>query len=52
MPSPAVLLPSLWHESGARVIVEAQVNGIPVLASDTGGSAELIGRGGRVFPVP
>lgn len=48
----ALLLPSLWHESGARVIVEALINGIPVLASDTGGSAELLGDGGFLFPVP
>lgn len=45
----ALLLPSLWHESGARVIAEAQLNGIPILASNTGGSAELIGRGGTIF---
>ncbi len=48
----ALLVPSLWHESGARVIAEAHVNGIPVLASDTGGSAELVGRGGGGLPVP
>ena len=48
----ALLLPSLWHESGARVIAEAMINGIPVLASDTGGSAELVGQGGVVFPLP
>ena len=48
----AVLLPSLWHESGARVIAESQINGIPVLASNTGGSAELIGQGGIIFDVP
>jgi len=47
-----LLLPSLWHESGARVIAEAQLNGIPVIASDTGGSAELIGKGGVVLPLP
>lgn len=44
-----LLLPSLWHESGARVIAEAQINGIPIIASNTGGSAELIGKGGKVF---
>lgn len=48
----ALLLPSLWHESGARVIAEAQINGIPVLASKTGGSAEMIGTGGVLFEVP
>jgi glycosyltransferase involved in cell wall biosynthesis len=47
----ALLLPSLWHESGARVIAEAQLNGIPVLASDTGGSGELIEDGGKVIPI-
>jgi glycosyltransferase involved in cell wall biosynthesis len=44
-----LLLPSLWHESGARVIAEAHLNGIPILASDTGGSSELIGKGGKIF---
>ncbi len=48
----ALLVPSVWHESGARVIAEAHVNGIPVIASDTGGSAELIGAGGRVIRLP
>jgi hypothetical protein len=48
----ALLLPSLWHESGARVIAEAQLNGIPILASNTGGSAELVGGGGKVFDIP
>lgn len=48
----ALLLPSLWHESGARVIAEAQLNGIPILASNTGGSSELVGQGGKVFDLP
>lgn len=48
----ALLLPSVWHESGARVIAEALINGIPVLASRTGGSAELVGTGGVVFDLP
>lgn len=48
----ALLLPSLWHESGARVIAEAQLNGIPILASNTGGSAELVGQGGKIFDLP
>jgi glycosyltransferase involved in cell wall biosynthesis len=48
----ALLLPSLWHESGARVIAEAQINGIPILASRTGGSAELVGQGGKIFDIP
>jgi len=48
----ALLLPSTWYESGARVIPEALLNGIPVLASNTGGSAELVGKGGVVFDLP
>ncbi|MBG9389789.1 glycosyltransferase family 4 protein [Caenimonas aquaedulcis] len=48
----ALLLPSVWHESGARVIAEAMINGIPVIASNTGGSAELVGKGGVVFEFP
>ncbi len=48
----ALLLPSLWHESGARVIAEAQICGIPILASNTGGSAELVGQGGKIFDIP
>lgn len=48
----ALLLPSVWHESGARVIPEALLNGIPVLASDGGGSPELVGGGGELFALP
>lgn len=48
----ALLLPSLWHESGGRVIAEAQLNGIPVLASNLGGSVEMVGKGGRLFSLP
>ena len=48
----ALLLPSTWYESGARVIPEALLNGIPVLASNTGGSAELVGKGGVMFDLP
>lgn len=48
----ALLLPSLWHESGARVIAEAQLNGIPIIASNTGGSSELVGQGGKIFDLP
>jgi glycosyltransferase involved in cell wall biosynthesis len=34
------LVPSLWAEARSRVILEAMVRGIPVLASDVGGLAE------------
>lgn len=44
-----LLLPSLWEEASARVIREAMVNGIPVIASDTGGTREVIDKGGIVI---
>lgn len=47
-----LLLPSTWHESGARVIPEALLNGIPIIASNTGGSAELIGSAGVMLDLP
>jgi glycosyltransferase involved in cell wall biosynthesis len=47
-----LLLPSTWHESGARVIAEALLNGIPVIASNTGGSSELVGQGGVILDLP
>ncbi len=48
----ALLLPSTWHESGARVIAESLLNHIPVVASHTGGSRELVGEGGLILTLP
>ncbi len=39
-----LLLPSLWHESGSRLICEAYSYGIPVIGFNTGGTSELIGK--------
>ena len=47
-----VLMPSAWHESGGRVLVEALVNGIPVVASSHGGMGELLGDAGLLVDVP
>lgn len=47
-----LLCPSLWHESGSRTILEACSAGIPVLATDSGGSSELLGDAGFLFPIP
>jgi glycosyltransferase involved in cell wall biosynthesis len=44
-----LLVPSA-QEAFGRVIVEAQVNGIPVLARDAGGAAEALGDGGVLLP--
>lgn len=41
-----LLAPSLWWESGARVAVEAMLNGIPVICTDHGGLPEMIGNAG------
>jgi glycosyltransferase involved in cell wall biosynthesis len=46
-----VLVPSVWEESSARVIGEAQVSGIPAVTSDRGGLRDSVGRGGVVLPI-
>ena len=37
-----LLLFSIWHESGSRLILEAYARGIPVIAFQTGGNKELM----------
>ena len=37
-----ILLPSIWHESGSRLILEGHQRGIPVVAFATGGTPELM----------
>jgi glycosyltransferase involved in cell wall biosynthesis len=41
-----LLVPSQCEEAWGRVVAEAQLNGIPVLASNIGGLPESVGRGG------
>ena len=41
-----LLAPSQWEEAWGRVATEAQINGIPVLASNRGGLPEAVGPGG------
>lgn len=45
-----LLTPSRWEEAWGRVASEAQVSGIPVLASRTGGLEEAVGPGGMLLP--
>jgi len=46
-----LVVPSLWWENSPLTIHEAWQRGVPVLASDRGGMAELVGRGGgALFP--
>jgi hypothetical protein len=40
------LIPSQWEEAFGMVAVEAQLNGIPVIASNNGGLKESVGDGG------
>lgn len=47
-----LLVPSLWWESGPRVIVEALLNGVPVIGSDAGGIPEVLGAGGEIVHIP
>jgi glycosyltransferase involved in cell wall biosynthesis len=47
-----LMAPSLWWESGARVLAEAMLNGIPAITTGRGGSPEMIGEGGIVLNLP
>jgi tetratricopeptide (TPR) repeat protein len=47
-----LLVPSLWEEASARVIAEALLAGVPVLAMRNGGMPEQLGEGGFLFDVP
>ena len=46
-----LLVPSVWEESSARVLGEAQVSGLPAVASDRGGLVESVGGGGVCLPL-
>lgn len=41
-----LLMPSVWEEAFGRTVVEAQLNGLPVLASDRGALPQLVGAAG------
>ena len=47
-----VLSPSLWWESGNRVLVESMLNGIPAIVTNRGGPPEMIGDGGISLSLP
>lgn len=44
--SRVLLMPSVWEESFGRTAVEAQLNGLPVLASRRGALPQIVGAGG------
>lgn len=41
-----LIAPSVWQEAFARVVIEAQVSGVPVIASKHSGLIESVGDGG------
>lgn len=47
-----LLMPSFWFETAGRILIEANANGIPVIAANRGGIAETLGDAGRVLPIP
>src|SRR4051794_31461888 len=48
----AVVLPSRWYENQPMIVLEAFARGVPVVASDIGGTPELVRHGadGLLFP--
>ena len=44
--SRTLLMPSLWEEAFGRTVVEAQINAIPVVASDRRALPDTVGAGG------
>jgi glycosyltransferase involved in cell wall biosynthesis len=50
--SDVLLVPSLWFENFPGVIVQALEQGLPVLASDRGGIAELVEDGVNGYLLP
>lgn len=50
--SSIVLVPSFWHEASCRVVAEAQLNSLPVLAARRGGIPEQLNGGGFLFDIP
>lgn len=47
-----LLAPSLCWESGARVLAEAMLNGIPAMITDHGGSLEMVQNAGICLKLP
>lgn len=44
-----LLMPSIWEESFGRTVIEAQLNGLPVLASNRGALPALVGDSGMTL---
>lgn len=46
-----VLMPTIMEEGWGRTVSEAQISGIPAIASDRGGLPETVGPGGVIVPL-
>jgi glycosyltransferase involved in cell wall biosynthesis len=46
-----LLAPSVWEEAYGRVVTEAQINGLPAIASSRGGLPESVGPGGMLLDI-
>jgi hypothetical protein len=47
-----ILYPSVWFETAGQTLIEANANGIPVLASNVGGIADMLDGAGFLFDLP
>jgi glycosyltransferase involved in cell wall biosynthesis len=47
-----LLIPSIWWETLGRVAIEAQINGIPLIASPCGALSDVVSYGGVLLPIP
>lgn len=45
-----VVVPSVWEEPYALVLVEALASGVPIIASDVGGIRETLGDWAEIYP--
>jgi glycosyltransferase involved in cell wall biosynthesis len=47
-----LLMPSFWFEAAGRVLIEANANGIPVIATHRGGIPETLAGAGVLLDIP
>lgn len=50
--SALLLVPSMWFEAAGRIVPEAQLHGVPVLAHRVGALEEQVGGGGEMIDIP
>lgn len=50
--SALLLMPSMWFEAAGRIVPEAQMHGVPVLAHRVGALPDQVGQGGKLIEIP